>query len=203
MNPFVEVWGLLGGGLGFLISLPQLVRVVKNKSQVGVSLTTWLFITMSCFGWTAYGFRFNSFSQITTNIVAAILAVTLTTILLRAYVPLWLNVLIVMGIGTSSVLVVTFAPVIVMDLWLYTALLSRVPQTWASFQSMRLGRTSMVSISSYVLSGASGAAWIVYGMLSGLDIVAYFSVMILVFSVLVVAFEGIARRRAGMAPTAS
>lgn len=200
MNPFIEAWGFLGGILGFLISIPQLIRVVKNKSQVGVSLTTWLIIMVSCFNWTAYGFRVHSLSQIVTNFVAAALAVTLSFILMRAYVPLWLNVLILASLGTFCSVLVTYAPVGIMDAWLYAALVSRVPQAWASFQSMRLGRRSVVSISTYVLSGISALAWIVYGVLAGLEPVAYFSIVIALFSLLVVAFELIARTRENAGP---
>jgi len=195
MNPFVEAWGLLGGGLGFLISIPQLIRVVKTKSQVGVSLTTWIFITMSCFGWSAYGFRMNSFSQITTNTVAAGLAVLLTFILLRSRVSVLVAVGILLAIAVPTVLVVSFAPLLLMNIWLFAALWSRIPQTWTSFQSMRRGSVTVVSSSTYLLSAGSGMAWIVYGILAGLDTVAYFSAVMVLFSLLVVIFEAVARRR--------
>ena len=196
MNPFVEVWGILGGGLGFLISIPQLIRVVKNKSQVGVSLTTWIFITMSTFGWTAYGVRYNSFSQITTNSIAAVLAVVLTFILLRSRVSIAGAIGVLVAIAVPTVLVVSFAPVLIMEIWLYMALWSRIPQMLTSYRSMRLGRVTVVSTSTYLLSAVSGLAWVVYGILTGLDAVAYFSAAILVFSALVVVFERIAVRRA-------
>jgi uncharacterized protein with PQ loop repeat len=203
MNPFVEAIGVLGGGLGFLISIPQLIRVIKTKSHTGVSLSTWMFITMSTFGWTAYGYRFHSFSQITTNTVAAILAVILTFILLRFRFTAVAAIGILATVAVPTYLVVSYAPILVMNVCLYIALWSRVPQTWTSFQSMRAGSATVVSISTYVLSAISSFLWVIYGTLAGLDTVVYFSIVIIIFSVLVTIFELIARRRAGMAPTAS
>jgi uncharacterized protein with PQ loop repeat len=158
---------------------------------------------VSCFNWTAYGFRVVSFSQIVTNMIAAVLAVTLSFILLRSRVPLWLNVTILASIGTFSYLLVTFAPTPVMDAWLYAALFSRVPQTWKSFQTMRLRRPSIVSISTYVLSGLSGVAWIIYGVLADLYVVTYFSAAILLLNILVVVFEALARYRRRALSTAA
>jgi uncharacterized protein with PQ loop repeat len=196
MNPFVEAIGVLGGGLGFLISIPQLIRVIKTKSRLGVSLSTWMFITMSTFGWTAYGYRFHSFSQITTNTVAAVLAVTLTFILLRFSFSALAAIGILVAVAAPTYLVVSYAPIIIMNICLYIALWSRVPQTWTSFQSMRHGRSTVVSISTYVLSTVSSAAWVIYGILAGLDSVIYFSAVVCFFSILVSVFELVARRRA-------
>ena len=194
MNPFVEAVGMLGGGLGFLISIPQLVRVIKHKSQVGVSLGTWLFIMMSTIGWTAYGWRFFSWSQIITNTVAMALAITLSYVLMRERYRFVNRVLIILAIGVPTALIVTFAPVWLMDAWLYIALWSRVPQTLESFRSWRLGRTTMVSLSTYWLSIFSSLAWVIYGLLTDRAVVVWFSVVVVVLSVLVVVFELMAAR---------
>lgn len=195
MNYLVEAWGILGGGLGFLISIPQLVRVIKTKSQVGVSLSTWLFITMSTFGWTAYGVRFNTFSQIVTNGIAAVLAVLLSFILLRFRFSILSSAAVLAGIAIPTTLIVSYAPILIMNICIYVALWSRIPQTLESYRSMKQGLSTSVSISTYVLSAASSVAWIVYGAMMNLDTVIYFSAVILFFSVLVAAFELIARRR--------
>lgn len=194
MNPFVEAIGLLGGGLGLLISIPQLVRVVKHKSQVGVSLGTWLFIMMSTVGWTVYGWRVSSFSQITTNTVAMVLAITLSYVLMRERFVFGMRVLILAAIAVPTALIVGFAPEWLMDAWLYIALWSRVPQTIESFQSWRHARSTMVSLTTYWLSIFSSLAWVLYGILTDRPVVIWFSIVVTVLSVLVVLFEVLAAR---------
>lgn len=194
MNPFSEAIGLLGGGLGFLISIPQLVRVVKHKSQVGVSLGTWLFILMSTVGWTVYGWRVFSFSQIVTNTIAMVLAITLSYVLMRERFSFWMRVLILVAIALPTALIVGFAPEWLMDAWLYIALWSRVPQTVESYRSWRQARSTMVSLTTYWLSIFSSIAWVVYGVLTDRPVVIWFSVVVTVLSILVVAFELLAKR---------
>jgi uncharacterized protein with PQ loop repeat len=194
MNPFVEAIGMLGGGLGFLISIPQLVRVVKHKSQVGVSLGTWLFIMMSTVGWTVYGWRVFSFSQIVTNTVAMVMAITLSYVLMRERFSFWMRVLILAAIAVPTALVVGFASEWMMDAWLYISLWSRVPQTLESYRSWRQARSTMVSLSSYWLSFFSSIAWVVYGLLTDRLVVVWFSAVVIVLSVLVVVFELLAQR---------
>ena len=194
MNLFIEAIGMLGGGLGFLISIPQLVRVVKHKSQVGVSLGTWLFIMMSTVGWTVYGWRVFSFSQIVTNTVAMVLAITLSYVLMRGRFGIWMRLLILAAIAVPTALIVGFAPEWLMDAWLYIALWSRVPQTLESYRSWREARSTMVSLTTYWLSIFSSLAWVVYGVLSDRPVVVWFSVVVTVLSVLVVVFELLAQR---------
>lgn len=194
MNPFVEAIGMLGGGLGFLISIPQLVRVVKHKSQMGVSLGTWLFILVSCVGWTTYGWRFFSISQIVTNTIASVLAITLSYVLMRERFTLGMRLLVLTAIAGSTIFVVGYAPVWLMDVWLYAALWSRMPQMWKSYQSWRERRSSVVSMTTYWLSIVSSIAWVFYGVLADRPEVTWFSAIVATQSLLIVVFEWLAQR---------
>ncbi len=202
MNPLVEVIGLIAGALSLSTSVPQIVRVVRSKSEVGVSLTSWLIFALSVASWTAFGIRYHSLSQIITNAIALVLAGFLSWMLMRTRftgrvpAPGLFAFLVVLASSIVCAIVVFVSPDTFVNVFLNLFLISRVPQVFESIQSWRVSRLTVVSKSTYTLSIASGIIWTVYGLMIGSIAVIIYSVVFLVLSVIILVFEALAGRRA-------
>lgn len=200
MNLISESIGILAGVLGILIFIPQMVRVIKNKSQVGVSLGTWLFILLSTVGWMVYGWRFFSWSQILTNFVSVVLALTLCYVLMRERFRFWIRLLVLAAIAVPTALVVGYGPEWLMAITLCLPLWSRIPQAVESFHSWRQARSSMVSLATYWLSIFSSTLWIIYGVLTHRPVLIWFSLFIVLLNIVIVLFEVLAQRAFAQRP---
>ena len=202
MNPLVEVIGLVAGALSLSTSVPQIVRVVRSKSEVGVSLTSWLIFALSVASWTAFGIRYHSLSQIITNAIALVLAGFLSWMLMRTRftsrvpAPGLFAFLVVLASSIACAVIVFVSPDVFVNVFLNLFLVSRVPQVFESIQSWRISRLTVVSKSTYTLSIASGIIWTVYGLMIGSIAVIIYSVVFLVLSVIILVFEVLAGRRA-------
>ena len=193
---WIEALGFVAGIIGVFIAAPQLVRVVRLKSDAGVSLWTWLIITFSNAAWIGYGFRFDSPSQIGTNFLAGLLSGALTFVLLRSRVHDVWAVLIILAVWTLAFGSIMLEPVGLVSFEIMLGLTSRVPQVATSFKSWRLGRITAVSNTSNVVAIVASGLWIIYAVITDLWTIAYFSGAVIVLTVLVMLFEAGARRRA-------
>lgn len=194
MNLFSESLGVIAGVLGIFVFIPQMGRVIKHKSQVGVSLGTWLLILLSTVGWTVFGWRYFSWSQILTNWVSVVLALTLCYVLMRERYTFITRLLVLAGVVVPTALVVGFGPEWLMAITLCLPLLSRFPQAAESFHSWRRVRSTMVSLTTYWLSTASSTLWVVYGILTDRPVLVWFSLFIVLLNITIVLFEILAQR---------
>jgi uncharacterized protein with PQ loop repeat len=202
MNPLVELVGFLGGAIGLAISAPQIVRIIRSRSQVGVSLFSWLVYTLSVSSWAAWGFRNHSPSQVVTNFIAACLTGYLAWLLLRTRLkgkvplPAFSAALVLLVLVSACEVLITTEPEPIVDVILALFLTSRVPQVVTSYRSFRLARRTVVSLTTYVMSGLSAVCWILYGILSGVLVITIFSAVVLGLSILILVFELLAIKRA-------
>jgi MtN3 and saliva related transmembrane protein len=74
---FVELLGLIAGTLTTISFLPQLVKIVKNKSAKDVSLLMFLIFTLGIFLWLVYGILTLTLAIIIANSVTIILALSI------------------------------------------------------------------------------------------------------------------------------
>ena len=74
---FVEILGLIAGTLTTISFLPQLVKIVKNKSAKDVSLLMFLIFTVGIFLWLVYGILTLTLAIIIANSVTIILALSI------------------------------------------------------------------------------------------------------------------------------
>jgi MtN3 and saliva related transmembrane protein len=74
---FVELLGLIAGTLTTISFLPQLVKIVKNKSAKDVSLLMFLIFTVGIFLWLVYGILTLTLAIIIANSVTIILALSI------------------------------------------------------------------------------------------------------------------------------
>lgn len=202
MNLAAESIGLLGGAFGLSIAIPQTIRVLRTKSHVGVSTASWLILTLSVISWATFGFRIASPSQIISNVIAMVFNAVLTWMLLREDFSGKIRfggtfaAGIIISLGALCSAIVWFSPEPIMDIFLALFLTSRMPQVASSYRSWRRGRSTVVSSTTYTLSALSGVCWVLYGILMNLPFVIWFSGIVTVLSVLVLALEILAARKA-------
>ena len=197
MHPlWVELLGFVAGVTGIFISFPQLVRVIRLKSDIGVSFWTWLIITWTNVAWIGYGIRFDSPSQVWTNGVAALITGPLVFLLMRHRIGAVRSVLLVLATWAFGFSSCFFLPEPAPSILLMFGLTSRAPQVAASFRSWKLGRATAVSNRSYLIAIIASVIWVVYGFLMNLWAIVSFSGTVAILSALVLMLEAGARRRA-------
>ncbi|MDA9139754.1 SemiSWEET transporter [Flavobacteriaceae bacterium] len=79
----VEVVGLVGATFTTLAFVPQVVKIWKNRSSNGVSLSMYVCMLVGIIIWLAYGILINSIAVITTNILSGILQVVIIFLTLK------------------------------------------------------------------------------------------------------------------------
>ncbi|CAI8357233.1 MAG: Sugar transporter SemiSWEET [Candidatus Poseidoniaceae archaeon] len=76
---WVESIGLVAGFIGIVAWIPQIRRVWVDEKEEGISLPTFIAVTVSLSLWLVYGIIVNSIAMIVSNILtlAFIIAITL------------------------------------------------------------------------------------------------------------------------------
>jgi len=79
----VEAVGLVGATFTTLAFVPQVVKIWKNRSSKGVSLSMYVCMLVGIIIWLAYGILINSIAVITANILSGILQVVIIFLTLK------------------------------------------------------------------------------------------------------------------------
>ncbi len=79
----VEVVGLVGATFTTLAFVPQVVKIWKNRSSNGVSLSMYVCMLVGIIIWLAYGILINSIAVIVANILSGILQVVIIFLTLK------------------------------------------------------------------------------------------------------------------------
>ena len=79
----VEVVGLVGATFTTLAFVPQVVKIWKNQSSNGVSLSMYVCMLVGIIIWLAYGILINSIAVIAANILSGILQVVIIFLTLK------------------------------------------------------------------------------------------------------------------------
>lgn len=169
MNLLYELIGLISGILGLSIAVPQLYRIIKAKTHEGVSIATWV-VSLGNFSiWAAYSARYNSPSQLLTNVIACILTTFLVYILIRQAKNVSTAILVVLATIGMFTGLGFFTPEWLMTVILFTmVLVGRIPQIIASRSHYKNNQQTVVSKTTYTLIICSSVGWITYGTLTGL-----------------------------------
>ena len=83
---WIESIGLVAGFIGIVAWIPQIRRVWVDEKEEGISLPTFLAVTVSLSLWLVYGIIVNSIAMIVSNILtlAFIIAITLGVYRIRS-----------------------------------------------------------------------------------------------------------------------
>ena len=79
----VEVVGLVGATFTTLAFVPQVVKIWKNRSSNGVSLSMYVCMLVGIIIWLAYGILINSIAVIAANILSGVLQVVIIFLTLK------------------------------------------------------------------------------------------------------------------------
>ena len=79
----VEVVGLVGAIFTTLAFVPQVVKIWKNRSSDGVSLSMYVCMLVGIIIWLAYGILIDSIAVIVANILSGILQVVIIFLTLK------------------------------------------------------------------------------------------------------------------------
>jgi uncharacterized protein with PQ loop repeat len=155
--------GYLGATLGVSMTVPQIVRTLRDRTVPGVSALSWAMIALACTSWMLYGFRTGEIPQIPGNVLlvsgAVVIALAVpssTSTALRA------TGLAVAGLAIGALATVAPPPAIGI-LAFGIGMVSALPQTVRSLSRSRAG-ASAVSLPAWWLRVASQLCWFFYAV---------------------------------------
>lgn len=161
-----EWLGYAGAVLMTSMSLPQIARIVRDRSAAGVSLLTWLVFCVSGTGWLAYGLILRAPAIIAGNVPFVSGSVCVVVLLLIRQ-RRW-GLVPAVGTPVATVLVAVallthLPPMVSSGLGVLGGILTMLPQLLESVQRRRAGLVSEVSLATLgLLAGQS--LWLAYGL---------------------------------------
>jgi uncharacterized protein with PQ loop repeat len=183
--------GLVASTLSLSMTMPQAMRIWRDRSATGVSTVTWMLFCVTFSQWIGYTLREGIWIAFAGNVLALITAISTLVGIHRANPrrhDLSFGVLLFAAIG-SAMLIGHNAPLGVVIVMQFAAVLVRMPQVFASFRTWRTRRHSEVSRTAWWLGLASAGAWTIYGITLPDLAIAAVSPTFMVTSALVLAFE--------------
>jgi uncharacterized protein with PQ loop repeat len=163
----VEWLAYAGALLLTSMSLPQIVRIVRDRSAEGVSLVTWLIFALSGASWLAYGLHLQAPGVIAGNVPFLATTLPVVMVLLRwqrgwtwalaATVP-------VLAAALVLLLLLQLPSAVAGALGVACGLLTTVPQLLESLRQRRAGLPSEVSLATLGLLLAGQCLWLSYGI---------------------------------------
>ncbi len=74
---FIQILGLVAGGLVILASLPQILKILKTRQTNDISLPMYVIQNIGIFLWIIFGFLTHSFAIIITNAIFQVFTLTI------------------------------------------------------------------------------------------------------------------------------
>jgi MtN3 and saliva related transmembrane protein len=162
-----EWFGYAGAALMTAMSLPQIARIVRDRSAAGVSLLTWTIFALSGTSWLAYGLILQAPAIIVGNVTFIATTVPVVILLLRRQRawPLPAAVLVPVFAVALGVSVLSLLPgAVSSSLGVVCGILTTVPQLLESISRRRAGAVSEVSLATLFLLLAGQSLWLTYGL---------------------------------------
>lgn len=190
--------GVSGAFLTFCMAVPQAWAIWRDRTALGVSYTTWVLFCLSFSLWIGYSIRVSNEVILGSNILSLATASALMVGLIRAgegehsHGP-WSLAALAAGC-VALTLNGLFGPRGLVAVLLLSAVFVRAPQLVRSVRSYRAVAASEVSRTSWWLSLAGGACWMVHGSLRPDRNILLASIGVVVLSAAVLGFEYAAER---------
>jgi MtN3 and saliva related transmembrane protein len=162
-----EWFGYAGAVLMTSMSLPQIARIVRDRSAAGVSLLTWMVFALSGTGWLAYGLILEAPAIIIGNITFVATTVPVVMLLLRRQRawPMAAAVMVPPAAVIAGVAGLVHLPAFVPSgIGVLCGIMTTVPQLVESVQRRRAGLVSEVSLATLGLLLAGQSLWLAYGL---------------------------------------
>lgn len=194
----VEWLAYAGSVLMTSMSIPQIARILRDRSAEGVSLLTWLIFALSGASWLAYGLILQAPGIIVGNIPFILTTVPVVILLLRRqrnwpWPPAALAP--VVGVAAAVLLLLQLPPAISGGIGVACGLLTTVPQLLESLRRSREGLGSEVALGTLVLLLAGQCLWLSYGFFRPDVPILLTNVVAVTVTVMLLAVEGGRRLR--------
>jgi uncharacterized protein with PQ loop repeat len=163
----VEWLAYAGSVLMTSMSLPQIARIVRDRSADGVSLLTWLIFSLSGASWLAYGLILGAPGIIVGNIPFIATTVPVVVLLLRRQRNWpWPAAIAapVAGVASAVLILRELPPGVPGGLGVACGLLTTVPQLLESLNRRREDLPSEVAMGTLVLLLSGQCLWLSYGI---------------------------------------
>lgn len=163
----VEWLAYAGSVLMTSMSLPQIARILRDRSAEGVSLLTWLIFALSGASWLAYGLLLAAPGIIVGNIPFIATTVPVVMLLLRRQRRWsWAPAVVapVAGVAAVVMLLLQLPSAIPGAIGVACGLLTTVPQLLESVRRRRADLASEVAMGTLVLLLAGQCLWLSYGI---------------------------------------
>ena len=163
----VEWLAYAGSVLMTSMSLPQIARIIRDRSADGVSLLTWLIFALSGASWFAYGLILQAPGIIVGNVPFIITTVPVVVLLLRRQRGWsWPAAVAapVLGVTVAVVSLLQLPSAVSGGIGVACGLLTTVPQLRESLRRRREGQPSEVAMGTLVLLLAGQCLWLSYGI---------------------------------------
>jgi uncharacterized protein with PQ loop repeat len=195
----VEWLAYAGSVLMTAMSLPQIARILRDRSAAGVSLLTWIIFALSGASWFAYGLLVQAPGIIVGNI--PFLSTTLPVVMLllvRQRNWSWLPAIAAPLVTAAAVVIVLLQlpSAVSGGIGVACGLLTTVPQLIESLGRRRAGLPSEVSLATLGLLLTGQLLWLSYGIFRPDVPIILTNVVAVVVTVSLLAVEG-SRRTAG------
>lgn len=157
-----SILGAIGTVIGLIRAVPQLVRLLRTRHAHGVSVDTAATSSIVSFGWATYGVLttqpYVSFATGSSGVIFAMI----TALALRfgrrvrefRVAPLWLAVLLLVGISAGETGLGVALPI--------SVLAANIPQLWVAYKE---GNLADLSLGTWLLSMSDGLVWGVYALI--------------------------------------
>lgn len=193
--PIADLLGYLGSLLLTVMALPQLIAIMKNGTA-GVSLPSWLLLTISALMWLVYGIQTQTMPNVVGNIAAVIAAGLVVAALVRSKrdVPLWFGLPIVLGaVVVCGLLLLLIPAAAIAAVGTLVAIASRYPQVLGSWSAMRNRELTNVSRRTWAICVAGGLLWVGYGVLAADTPVLIVNLILALSGLLIIVLETVGR----------
>ncbi len=163
----VEWLAYAGSVLMTSMSLPQIARIIRDRSADGVSLLTWVIFALSGASWFAYGLLLAAPGIIVGNVPFILTTAPVVMLLLRrqrnwswplaAVVP-------VLGVAVAVLVLLQLPAGVSGGIGVACGLLTTVPQLLESLRRRRADLPSEVALGTLILLLAGQCLWLSYGI---------------------------------------
>lgn len=163
----VEWLAYAGSVLMTAMSLPQIVRIVRDRSAAGVSLLTWVIFALSGASWLAYGLLLQAPGIIVGNIPFLSTTVPVVMLLLvRQRNWRWPAAIAGPAVAAGGIvlLLLQLPSAVSGGMGVVCGLLTTVPQLIESLNRRRAGLSSEVSLATLGLLLTGQLLWLSYGI---------------------------------------
>ena len=165
MNMWVESLGIIAAVLDLSMSLPQTLKIWRNKNAEGVSLFTWVTLYTTFAAWAIYGWQNQIAATLGFIIAAALVGILLLPTIFRAKKHSWfITILTIAGIPIILIPLILYAPAIIVTIFLLSLTFNRIPQVMKSYKTYKNTKYSNVSLFSWSLGLAANLFWLIYGV---------------------------------------